>query len=168
MKFKTADLCDEFESLVQVAQPLFNNYGGAESFWGQIATVKVLEDNVLVRQTLEKEGRQRVLVVDGGGSLRCALVGDRLAQLAHDNGWAGLVVNGCIRDSAEITNISLGLKALNTSPQRSRKKGEGKLNIPVQFAGINFVPGHYLFADQDGMIVSAQQLSRPATAESQT
>src|SRR5215212_7437767 len=106
MDFKTADLCDEFEAIVQVAEPLFKDYGGLTSFCGQIATIKVFEDNVLVRETLEMDGRQRVLLlVDGEASARCALVGDRLAQLAYENDWTGLVVNGCIRDCLEIADI---------------------------------------------------------------
>jgi regulator of ribonuclease activity A len=98
MDFKTADLCDEFEQSVGVAEPLLRDYGGTKSFYGSLATVKVFEDNVLVREALETDGQGRVLVVDGGGSTRCALVGDRLAQLAYENDWAGIVVDGCIRD----------------------------------------------------------------------
>jgi regulator of ribonuclease activity A len=158
MNFKTADLCDQFAAAVQVAEPLFRDYGGIKTFGGPIITVKVFEDNTLVRTLLETEGQGRVLVVDGGGSLRCALVGDRLAQLAGDNGWAGLVVNGCIRDSVEIAQIAVGLKALNTHPQKSRKGGSGEQNTPVQFAGVIFTPGHYLYADPDGLIVTERSL----------
>jgi regulator of ribonuclease activity A len=99
MDFKTADLCDEFEQSVEVAEPLLRDYGGTTSFYGSLATVKVFEDNVLVREALETAGQGRVLVVDGGGSTRCALVGDQLAHLAYENGWAGIIVDGCIRDS---------------------------------------------------------------------
>ncbi len=158
MDLKTADLCDEFESQVRVTEPLFQDYGGVASFGGQIATVKVLEDNVLVREALETDGRQRVLVVDGGASTRCALVGDRLAQLAHDNGWVGIVVNGCIRDRAEIAEISLGVKALHAIPKKSGKEGTGELDVPVRFAGLTFTPGQYLYADADGIIVSSREL----------
>lgn len=159
MIFKTADLCDEFGTSVQVAEPIFQDFGGIEAFSGQIATLKVFEDNVLVRQELELEGDGRVLVVDGGASTWCALTGDRLAQLAYDNGWSGLVINGCIRDSAEIAKIHIGLKALHTVPRKSRKEGKGERSIPVKFAGITFHPGHYLYADEDGLIVSPQALS---------
>lgn len=157
-EFKTADLCDEFGPAVQVAEPLFRDYGGATAFGGQIVTVKVFEDNVRVRQTLETPGQGRVLVVDGGGSTRCALVGDRLAQLACDNGWAGIVVHGCIRDAAEIGAIPIGLKALNTVPRRSDKGGQGEREVPVRFAGVTFTPGHYLYADPDGVIVAGREL----------
>ena len=158
MNFKTADLCDEFGSLVQVAAPLFEDYGRVTSFCGQIATVKVFEDNVLVREILETDGRQRVLVVDGGASTRCALVGDRLAQLAYDNGWTGIVVNGCIRDSVEISSIPIGVKALHAVLKKSGKDGTGDRNVPVHFAGITFAPGQYLYADADGVIVSNRDL----------
>src|SRR5215210_9139724 len=154
MDFKTADLCDEFGQSVGVAEPLLRDYGGTTSFYGSLVTVKVFEDNVLVREALETDGQRRVLVVDGGGSTRCALVGDRLAQLAHDNGWAGIVVNGCIRDSAEIAGIRIGVKALHAVPKKSSKKGIGERDIPVRFAEITFAPGHYLYADQDGVIVA--------------
>jgi regulator of ribonuclease activity A len=158
MDFKTADLCDEFEQSVGVAEPLFNDYGRATSFYGKMVTVKVFEDNVLVREALETDGQQRVLVVDGGGSTRCALVGDKLAQLAYNNRWAGIVVNGCIRDSDEISGITVGVKALYAVPRRSGKEGIGERDVPVDFAGITFTPGHYLYADPDGIIVTDRDL----------
>ncbi len=158
MGFTTADLCDEFESVVRVAEPLFRDYGGSTSFWGQVSTVEVFEDNVIVSETLEMDGRQQVLVVDGRASTRCALLGDRLAQLACDNGWTGIVVNGCIRDSSEIADIPLGVKALHAVPKKSGKEGTGKRNVAVRFAGITFAPGQYLYADTDGIIVSDRNL----------
>ncbi len=158
MNFTTADLCDEFESLVKIAEPLFQNYGQIKSFYGEIAAVKVFEDNVLVRKTLETEGRKGVLLVDGGASTKVALVGDQLAQIAYENGWAGIVVNGCIRDSAEIAKIPIGIKALNTFPKKSFKKGLGEVDVPVEFAGLVFNPGDYLYADLDGVIVSEKNL----------
>jgi len=158
MIFTTADLCDEFESLVKIAEPLFQNYGQIKSFYGEIATVKVFEDNVLVRKTLETKGRKRVLLVDGGASTRVALVGDQLAQIAYEHGWAGIVVNGCIRDSAEIAKIQIGLKALHTVPKKSFKKGLGEVDVPVKFAGVVFNSGCYLYADQDGLIIAEKNL----------
>ena len=158
MNFRTADLCDEFERLVWMAEPMFRDYGGASSFCGEIATVRVFEDNVLVREVLETDGQRRVLVVDGGGSTRCALVGDRLAQIAYENGWTGIIVNGCIRDSDEISGIPVGMKALYTVPRKSNKEGVGERDAPVYFAGITFAPGHYLYADQDGIIVADRDL----------
>ncbi len=158
INFKTADLCDEFEQSVGVAEPLLRDYGGNTSFYGSLATVKVFEDNVLVREALEKDGQGRVLVVDGGGSTRCALVGDRLAQLAYENGWAGIVVDGCIRDSDEISRIPVGVKAHHTVPKKSAKRGIGERDVPVRFAGLTFTPGHYLYADPDGIVVADRDL----------
>jgi regulator of ribonuclease activity A len=163
MSFQTADLCDRNDSLLRqgslrVATPLFRSYGGRKSFHGPIATLKLFEDNSLVRSALESAGRGRVLVVDGGGSLRCALVGDQLAQLGVNNGWAGILVNGCIRDSRAIGEMDIGVLALATHPQKSVKKGVGEAGAPVSFAGITFRPDEHLYADDDGVIVSATPL----------
>jgi regulator of ribonuclease activity A len=159
MLFATADLCDQHDDKVKVAEPIFRNYGAKLAFCGRIATVKVFEDNVLVRQALAERGEGRVLVIDGGGSLRCALVGDQLAVLARDNGWSGIVVYGCIRDSEAIDRIPIGVRALATHPLKSIKKGAGDRNVPVTFAGVTFVPGQYLYADGDGVIVSPVDLA---------
>ena len=158
MSFKTPDLCDGFEGSVWVAEPLFRDFGGATSFHGPVATVRVFEDNVLVRKALETDGQRRVLVVDGGGSTRCALLGDRLARFAHENDWTGGVGNGCIRDSEEISKITVGVKALHAVPRRSVKEGLGERDVPVSFAGITFAPGNYLYADADGVIVAEWDL----------
>ena len=158
MDFKTADLCDEFEGSVGVAEPLLRDYGGNTSFYGSLTTVKVFEDNVLVREALETDGQGRVLVVDGGGSTRCALVGDRLAQLAYENGWTGIIVDGCIRDSDEISRIPIGVKARHAVPKKSAKRGAGERDVPVRFAGLTFTPGDYLYADPDGIIVADRDL----------
>lgn len=155
---KTADLCDQYEANLQVAEPIFVDYGGVREFAGRVTTVRVYEDNVLVRAALEEPGTGRVLVVDGGGSRRCALVGDRLAELAHANGWAGIVVYGCIRDSRAIAQIGIGVKALHTHPRKSVKRGEGARDVPVTFAGVIFHPGHYLYADEDGIVVAERAL----------
>ncbi len=159
MHFATADLYDEYTDDVQVAQPMFNDYGGNKRFCGAISTLKVHEDNTLVRAALEQEGQGRVLVIDGGASLRCALVGDMLAQLGKDNGWAGIIVSGCIRDAAVIATIAIGVKALNTNPKKSAKKGIGERDIVVNFAGITFAPSAYVYADEDGILVSSRKLS---------
>jgi len=158
MSFTTADLYDEYGEKLQVAQPLFNDFGGRIKFHGQVSTVKVHEDNSLVRAALEEKGEGRVLVIDGGESLRCALIGDLLAQLGKDNGWAGIVVSGCVRDSAMIITIDIGVKALGTNPRKSVKKGAGDRDIPVTFAGVTFTPGHYLYADEDGILISPEKL----------
>ena len=159
MSFATADLYDQHEHRVQVLEPMLSDYGGKRRFSGPIATVKVFEDNSLVRAALEEPGAGKVLVVDGGGSLRCALIGDKLAELASRNGWAGLVVYGCIRDAAAIATLPIGLKAVNTTPRKSVKQGAGDRDIPVQFAGVTFTPDWFLYADEDGVLVSEQPLA---------
>ncbi len=158
MTFKTADLCDAHSDQVQIAEPVFGDFGGTVAFHGQISTVKCFEDNSLVRAAFETPGAGRVLVVDGGGSLRCALIGDQMAALAKKNGWTGAIVNGCVRDSADVAGIEIGLKALATHPRRSFKKGVGDRDIPVRFADVTFTPGHYVYADEDGVIVSGEPL----------
>jgi regulator of ribonuclease activity A len=159
MPFATPDLCDEFGAEVRVAEPLFRDFGGVEHFAGPIATLRVFEDNALVRQALEMPGGGRVLVVDGGGSLRSALVGGNLAALARDNGWSGLVVYGCIRDAAELASTSVGVKALHAVPRRSAKAGAGERGVPVAFAGVTFTPGAWLYADRDGIVVADRKLA---------
>jgi regulator of ribonuclease activity A len=161
MSAATTDLCDEFGAEVQVAEPLFQDWGGVVAFAGPIETLRVYEDNGLVRQVLETAGRGRVLVVDGGGSLRAALVGGKLAELARRNEWTGIVVHGCIRDSAELRATSIGLKALRTIPRKSAKAGAGEQGVPVTFAGVTFVRGHFLYADADGIIVAERDLLAP-------
>lgn len=162
--FATTDLLDAHETLlangqVQVAAPLLRSYGGRARCHGSITTLKLFEDNSLVRSTLGQPGRGRVLVVDGGGSLRCALLGDQLAQLAVDNGWAGVVVHGCIRDSKAIADMDLGVWALATQPLKSVKRNVGEIDLPVVFAGVRFQPGAWLYADEDGLIVATEALS---------
>ena len=159
MTLTTADLCDAFGDAVRLVDPVFRDYGGISRFGGPIETLRVFEDNALVADTLEMAGQGRVLVVDGGGSLRTALVGGRLAGLAHANGWAGLVVNGCVRDSVEIREIPLGVRALNSAPMRSAKSGKGERGGKVDFAGVMFSPGQYLYADEDGMVVADRSLT---------
>lgn len=155
---QTADLCDQFPDVIKVAEPIFRCFGQKSFFGGEIVTVKVHEDNVLVKERLSQPGTGKVLVVDGGGSMRCALVGDLLAQSAIDNGWEGIVVYGCIRDSATINTLPIGIQALSTHPLKSVKHGRGDRDLPVTFAGVTFFPGHYLYADSDGVIVSTQCL----------
>ena len=162
MTFKTPDLCDEFEAelgkTVRIVAPMFQRYGHRSSFSGEIVTLKIFEDNSLVREAFAENGTGKVLVIDGGGSSRCALVGDQLAILAQKNGWAGVVVYGCIRDSSDINGINIGVRALNTHPQKSIKKGVGDRDIAVTFGGVTFNPGEYLYADEDGVIVSSRTL----------
>jgi len=159
MSFQTADLYDAHENDVKVAAPLFRAYGGKTRFFGEIVTVKCHEDNSLVGDTLKnKNGKGKVLVVDGGGSLRCALLGDMLAEKAMANEWEGIIVYGCIRDSAMVNDMAIGVRALNTNPIKSVKRGEGIFNEPVTFAGVTFKPGHYIYVDEDGILLSQNLL----------
>jgi regulator of ribonuclease activity A len=156
--FTTADLCDAYASSVQVAQPLFREYGGIEKFAGPVVTLRVRDDNTLVRAALETVGQGRVLVIDGAASLKCALVGGRLATLAATNGWAGVIVNGCIRDVVEIRELRVGIRALNAVPMRSEKNGEGERGGSLSFAGVTFAPGDFVYADADGILVAHSKL----------
>jgi regulator of ribonuclease activity A len=159
MSFKTADICDEHAEEVQIAGAGFRAYGRKLAFCGPVHTVRVFEDNALVRAALETQGQGRVLVVDGGGSLRCALVGDRLAALAIENGWVGIVVYGAIRDSADIDAMDLGVRALGTHPMKSVKRGEGEVAGEVTFLGVRVREGDWLYADGDGVLVAARALT---------
>jgi regulator of ribonuclease activity A len=154
----TADLCDEHGELVQVCEPVFHLFGGRKAFHGPVSTVRCFEDNSRVREAVEGPGEGRVLVVDGGGSRRRALLGDRLGEAAVRNGWAGLVIHGCIRDSAELGRMDLGIRALGTIPLRSEKRGEGERDVPVRFAGVTFRPGEYVYVDEDGVIAAPRQI----------
>jgi len=157
--FATADLCDAHEGRIAALEPVFAQFGGLSRFCGQVQTVKAFEDNVLVKAELAKPGAGRVLVVDAGGSLRCAMVGDVLAQMAVDNGWAGILVYGAIRDSAAIGGMALGVLALGTHPMKSVKKGAGDVGIAVTFAGQTIRPGAWLYADDDGVVLADAPLN---------
>ena len=151
----TSDLWDEHRDNASVCELQFRQFGGIAAFSGVIATVRCHEDNVLVKQRVAEPGNGRVLVVDGGGSLRCALVGDNVAGLALENGWAGLVINGCVRDVEALAQLQIGIKALGTNPRPSLKNGNGKIEVPVGFGGATFTPGALLYSDADGIIVLA-------------
>jgi len=156
--FVLPDLCDEFSERMQIAAPVFRHFGGHGAFSGPIRTIACFEDNSLVADRVREPGEGCVLVVDGGGSLRCALVGDNLARLAADNGWAGIVVNGCVRDVDELAQMPVGIVALAAHPLKSVKRGIGRRDEPVAFAGVQFVPGHFLYADGNGLAVSAEDI----------
>jgi len=158
MNFQTADLYDDHSQKLSVVDPGYKMIGLKACFGGEIVTIKCHEDNSMVRETLGTDGNGKILVVDGGGSMRCALVGDRLAQKAIDNGWEGIIVNGCIRDSMLIDEMAIGIKMLNTNPAKSIKRGVGLLNEIVQFSGVTFKPGSYAYADRDGIVVCDEKL----------
>lgn len=152
------ELCDRFPEQVRIVEPIFRNLGGRERFEGKIVTVKAFEDNSLVRQQIFQPGIGQVLVVDGGGSMRRAMLGDMLAENAAQNGWEGIVIYGCIRDVNAIADIDIGVQALGAHPLKTDKKGVGELNVTVRFGGVDFVPGEYIYADNNGIVVSRNAL----------
>lgn len=159
---KTSDLCDKYGDTLRVMEPVgIQSFGGRTEFHGQIETVKCYENNTFVRAALEQDGTGKVLVVDGGGSTRCALLGDSMAGLARDNHWNGIILYGCIRDSLALSKIDIGILALGTNPQKSAKVKAGTPDIVVSFAGVDFVPGAFLYADEDGVLVSNRELALP-------
>ena len=163
MSFATTDLCDANPELLEdgslaVLPPVFRHFGRRIRFAGPAATLKVFEDNALVRATLETPGDGRVLVVDGGGSLRRALVGGQLGLLAQNNGWAGIVIDGCVRDTEELDACDVGIRALAAMPRRSARNGVGERDIRVQIAGVAVAPGDWVYADADGILVASRQL----------
>ena len=155
----TTDISDELGDNAQVVEPGFNDFGKRRRFSGRISTASCPDDNSQVRAALESPGEDRVLVVDGNASSNCAFLGDQLAALACKNGWSGVVVNGCIRDSEILATIGIGVKALGTHPKKSLKRGLGERDIPVRFAGVEFRAGDYLYADPDGIVVTRSPVS---------
>lgn len=149
----TADLYDERGEVLQSVSTQFLNLGGYSSFSGKVRTVRCHRDNALLKSILGTPGNGAVLVVDGAGALESALVGDLIAQLGVDNGWAGIIVNGVIRDRVVIGTLPIGLKALGSNPQKSSKTGAGDADVPVSFGGVIFRPGAMLFSDEDGILV---------------
>lgn len=153
----TPDLCDAYPE-VMVLEPVFANFGGIDSFYGRIRTVKCFEDNSMVKQAVAEPGNGDVLVVDAGGSHRCAMLGDMLAEQAAQSGWAGVVMYGCVRDVDILATLPLGVQALGSHPRKSDKRGEGQRDIPVTFAGVTLQPGQWLYADNNGIIIAEQAL----------
>jgi len=160
MSFYTADLCDVNEAEVRTTEPVFSVFGERVTFGGLIRTLRVFEDNSLVKKALATAGDGAVLVVDGDASMRCALLGGNLAEMASANGWAGLIINGCIRDVHEVNACDIGVRALGSCPRKSEKRGEGDNDVALNFAGTEFRPGEYAYCDQDGVIVATRDLLR--------
>jgi regulator of ribonuclease activity A len=159
----TSDLCDTHPALladgsIAVLQPGLIALGRRESFHGPVVTLKLFEDNSLLADVVKTPGRGRVLVVDGGGSLRCAVLGGNLAAVAAGNQWAGTVIYGAVRDAGEIDDCEIGLRALGLDPRRSVKRGVGEVDVAVSFLGATIRPGDWLYADRDGVLVSRQRL----------
>lgn len=158
--FSTADLVDAHPD-VRILRPGFHSFGKTNVFSGPVDTVHIFEDNVRMRDRLSEPGNGRVLVVDAGGSDWCAVLGDRMAQRAIDNGWTGVIINGFVRDSDALASMDVGVLALGTCPRRSRKNGDGATSVPVTFGGCLIEPGDYLYADHDGVIISDERLVAP-------
>ena len=157
MSWTTPDLCDNHPE-VAVGAPVFRDYGGKSAFCGRIVTIDCFEDNSRVRDLVAADGRGKVLVVQGGGSLRRSLLGDMLAEKAVTNGWSGFVINGCVRDVEALAKLPLGVKALAACPVKTEKLGAGEVDVEVSFAGITFTPGQWLYADGNGVIVAGRDL----------
>jgi regulator of ribonuclease activity A len=155
---KTADLCDAHADL-RVLTTALRDYGAVREASGEIVTLQVLEDNALVRATLERAGEGRVLVVDGGGSLRTALLGGNLGALAEQNGWAGVVIHGAVRDVTELARCRVAIKALAATPRRSAKAGAGERDVPLSLDGVPVAPGDWLYADEDGVVIADRRLA---------
>lgn len=153
----TTDLCDAFEAAVRVVDLPWLDLGGRVAFCGEISTIKAFEDNSRVREAVAEPGRGRVLVVDGGGSRVRAMLGDLLAAKAVENGWAGIVIHGVIRDSAVIATLDLGVKALGRCPRKTEKLGDGRRDVVLELGGVTIVPGQWLYADADGVVVMDRQ-----------
>ncbi len=161
MQYLTPDLCDVYPNLVRVVEPIFITFGGKVSFGGEIVTVKCFEDNSIVKEIADTPGHGKVMVVDGGGSMRRALLGDLIAENAVKNGWEGFIIYGCIRDVDAIREMNIGVKAIGVIPLRTEKRGIGDLNVSVSFGGVTFNPGEFVYADNNGIIVSAKPLKMP-------
>ncbi len=153
MTVATADLYDEHGEALSSCDLQLRQFGGQRSFTGPITTVRCLEDNALLKSVVSTPNPGGVLVVDGGGSLHCALMGDMIAQIAADNGWAGAVLHGAVRDVAVLAGIPIGIKALGSNPRKSTKTGAGERDVPVTFGGVTFTPGATLWSDDDGVVV---------------
>ena len=155
---KTADLMDVYQEELQSCEIQFRNYGGRKAFQGPCQTLQCRNDNVVLKQMLEKAGNGSVLIVDGGGSLRTALMGDIIAEIGRRNQWAGIIIHGAVRDTVALAELDFGVKALGSNPRKSRKNGEGRSNVSVSFGGITVKPGDWVYSDEDGIVVAGREL----------
>ncbi|MGI0116387.1 ribonuclease E activity regulator RraA [Zooshikella sp. RANM57] len=163
MFFSTPDLCDQYDSLLQVMSPVFKHFGGQSMFFGEVVTAKCFEDNSVVKSMLAEPGKGKVLVVDGGSSMRCALLGDQIATRAVENQWAGIVINGCVRDVTILKTLPIGIMALAAHPRKSIRRGEGQKQLEINLAGVTLQSGNYLYADENGVIISSESLPLTTT-----
>ncbi|MCL1057100.1 ribonuclease E activity regulator RraA [Shewanella gelidimarina] len=158
MEYNTSELCDTYIDVVDVVEPMFSNYGGSNSFGGSISTIKCFEDNGLIIDALQEDGEGKVLLVDGGGSLRRALLDSTIAQVAVDNNWEGIIIYGSIRDVDALEDLDIGVQALASIPVGADSHAIGELEVPVNFGGVSFLPGDHVYADNTGMILSPEPL----------
>ncbi|WP_413285668.1 ribonuclease E activity regulator RraA [Vibrio sp. MA40-2] len=159
MEYNTSALCDIYSEQVDVVEPMFSNFGGSASFAGQLTTVKCFEDNGIIRSILEEDGEGRILLIDGGGSLRRALIDAEIATLAEDNNWEGIVVYGCVREVDELEDMSIGIQALASIPVGATNQNIGEIDVPVNFGGVTFLPEDFLYADNTGILISQEALN---------
>ena len=158
MTFSTAELCDNFRHEIEAADPILINFGGRPEFYGSIVTLDLFEDDGLIYDTLQTPGQGKILVVDGGGSLQRALVGEEMAQTAQNNGWQGMIVYGCVRNVERLAQIAVGVYALAPAPIAAFRRGRGNREKPVHFAGITFRDAHFVYADRDGILIATRDL----------
>lgn len=158
MRVDTSELCDIYSDQVDVVEPIFSSFGGTSSFFGKITTVKCFESNGLIAEVLEENGVGRVLLVDGGGAVRRALIDAELAQLAVDNGWEGIIVNGAVRQLDVLETLDIGIQALAPIPVGADDSTHGEVDTPVNFGGVTFLPEDYVYADLTGIILSPELL----------
>jgi regulator of ribonuclease activity A len=156
--FSTPDLCDDFSPEVRVLEMSLQDFGGHARFCGPVVTVRCFEDNSKIKQLASAPGEGKVMVVDGGGSLRRALLGDLVAKAAVKNGWAGIIINGCVRDVEILATLPLGIKALQPCPLKTEKRNLGDLDVPLRFGGCDITSGDYIYADANGVVVSNKPL----------
>ncbi|TVO37949.1 ribonuclease E activity regulator RraA [Vibrio algivorus] len=158
MEYNTSALCDIYQDQVDVVEPMFSNFGGLTSFAGQLTTVKCFEDNGIIRSILQEDGTGRVLLIDGGGSLRRALIDAEIAALAEENDWEGLVVYGCVREIDDLEEMEIGIQAIAAIPVGATQNNIGEVDVPVNFGGVTFLPEDHLYADNTGVIISQEPL----------
>ena len=158
MEYNTSELCDTYIDVVDVVEPMFSNYGGCNSFGGSISTIKCFEDNGLIIDALQQPGEGRVLLVDGGGSLRRALIDASIARVAVDNNWEGIIIYGSVRDVDALEDLDIGIQAMASIPVGADSNSVGELEIPVNFGGVTFLPLDHVYADNTGIILSPEPL----------
>jgi regulator of ribonuclease activity A len=158
MQYNTSALCDIYADTIDVAEPLLTNFGGRNSFAGEVVTIKCFESVGLIYKALEENGAGKVLLIDGGGSLRRALINAHIGELAVENGWEGIVVNGCVREVDRLEELDIGIQAITAMPVGADDNEIGEENIPVNFAGVTFLPEDFLYADSTGIVISPEPL----------